>query len=67
MSKTTTSRTAAEIRAAILNPERYAGPREPGEPLAVTQRQFGGEFVLWDARGRRNAPASAGATRWDLA
>lgn len=45
----TTARTPAEIRAAILDPSRYTGPREPGEPLAVTQRQFGGEFIHWDA------------------
>ncbi len=45
----TTARTPAEIRAVILNPTRYTGPREPGEPLDATKRSFGGEFVHWDA------------------
>lgn len=43
-------RAAAAIRAALLDPAIYAGPREPARPATRTQRLVGAEFHGWDAR-----------------
>ena len=41
---------ASQIRALLLDPSQICGPREPSRPLPLRERQFGGEFLLWDAR-----------------
>ncbi|NGM36182.1 hypothetical protein G4G93_20020 [Methylobacterium sp. DB0501] len=46
----TAYREASAIRALILDPSPISGPREPSRPLTLQQLQFGGEFLLWDAR-----------------
>jgi ATP-dependent Lon protease len=46
----TAYREASAIRALILDPSPISGPRESSRPLTLQQLQFGGEFLLWDAR-----------------
>ncbi|MBK3396327.1 hypothetical protein [Methylobacterium ajmalii] len=62
----TAYREASAIRALILNPEPISGPREPSSPLPLRERQFGGEFLLWDARADMCAALEPIARREDL-
>ncbi len=41
---------AARLRAAILDPTAYCGPRQPMSPIDRAERLRGGEFMMWDAR-----------------
>jgi hypothetical protein len=40
----------ARLRAVILDPVEYSGPREPMSPIDRAERLRGGEFMCWDAR-----------------
>ncbi|BCM81598.1 AAA family ATPase [Methylobacterium indicum] len=57
---------ASQIRALLLDPSPICGPREPSSPLPLRERQFGGEFLLWDARADLCASLQPLTKREDL-
>ena len=38
---------ASAVRAAMLDPTKLAGPRQPKRPLPIVQRLAGGEMLSW--------------------
>ncbi len=57
---------ASQIRALLLDPSPICGPRDPSSPLPLRERQFGGEFLLWDARADMCAALEPLTKREDL-